>query len=265
MNADEAKFLLSALREGECTAAESTPLPNDIAAACELLQHDPELNNWFEENCAFDKAVAEKCAQQATPADLEASILAGVRVSAAVPWWRRRAILSYAAAAAIAVFAIASWWQSNHPATTPNDHLEFRQAMISEIEGLTQFDFVSTDPHKINDWITAEGSPTPEIFDTPATIGGARVAGCKLLNWNGHRATLICFLGENSAGDPISFHMVAIDRKALGDLPVEEAARVVGHKSSGWTSALEIADNESQVVFIATKTGADISDIRSLL
>ena len=276
MNTDEAKFLLSALRKGDCTAAESGTLPDDIATACELLEQDSELNRWFQKNCAFDAAVAEKCAQHSAPTDLESSILAGIRVSGAVPWWRRRALVTFAAAAAIAVFAVTSWWQSDPSspdgpklagtdAPIAGDHLEFRQAMISEIESVTQLDFDSDEPHKIDEWIISEGSPAPKVFDTPDTIGGAPVAGCKLLNWNGHRATLICFIGENDAGDPISFHLVAIDRKALGDLPVEEAARVVAHQNSDWTTALEVASDESQVVFIATRTEADISDIRELL
>lgn len=274
MNADEAKFLLSALREDDCTSAD--PLPGDIAAAYELMQGDPELNRWFKANCAFDQAVAEQCAQQSTPSDLETSILAGIRVSTAVPWWRHRATLAFAAAAVIAVFAVASWWQSHQSpatdaglakesATNPGDHLEFRQAMISEIESLIQFDFASHDPQKIDQWIAAAGSPTPAVVDTPAKIGGASVAGCKLLNWNGHRATLICFLGENAAGEPIAFHLVAIDRKAFGDLPVAGPASIVAHEDSDWTSSIEIANDQSQVLFIGTKTGADISDIRQLL
>jgi hypothetical protein len=109
------------------------------------------------------------------------------------------------------------------------------------------------------------GRFTPQVVDTPSTIGSAPVAGCKLLNWNGHRATLICFLGKNDTGDPISFHLVAIDRRALGDLPEAEATRVIAHVGSDWTSALEVDGDDSHVVFIATKTDADSSDIRQLL
>ena len=275
MNADEAKILLSALREDECTDDPSSH-PGDIAAACELMQRDPALKQWFGENCAFDDAVAEKCCQVQTPTDLETSILAGIRLSSVTPWWRRRAILTFAAAAVVALIAVANWWPSQSSSTTgpeiagtsetgPGGHLEFRQAMISEIESVTQFDFVSHDPRKIDDWISVNGSPTPEIIDTPTAIDGVPVAGCKLLNWNGYRATLICFLGENDAGDPISFHLVAIDRRALGDLSKDDSSNVVAHENSEWRTVLEVADDQSQVLFIGTKTDADLSNIRRLL
>jgi hypothetical protein len=57
--------------------------------------------------------------------------------------------------------------------------LDFREAVISEIESLTRFDFVSHDPHQIDECIAAEGSPPKLSTLRPRSVAPrSLVASC---------------------------------------------------------------------------------------
>ena len=50
------------------------------------------------------------------------------------------------------------------------------------------------------------------MLEVPAALAGQRTYGCKVWNWHGQRATLVCFVARGT-GDVI--HIVSVDRQAL--------------------------------------------------
>ena len=78
MNSQEARFTLQSYRPG--TEDEQDPV---FQEALQLVDTDSELAAWFEDQSAFDAAMREKLGGVEPPADLPASILAGMRATAA--------------------------------------------------------------------------------------------------------------------------------------------------------------------------------------
>ena len=78
MDRDEAKHILSLCRPGN----DEDRNDSVIAEALALLETDAELNAWFENEQAADARIADAFQTIEPPADLKASILAGMRAHA---------------------------------------------------------------------------------------------------------------------------------------------------------------------------------------
>ncbi|MGV3756039.1 MAG: hypothetical protein ACO1QS_11705 [Verrucomicrobiota bacterium] len=183
MKTEEVKFFLNAARPNGADQADPT-----IAEAMELAQRDAALQKWFEEQRAFDKAVASKLRQTPVPKDLRSSILAGVRINRPAVWWQQSRWLAVAAALVLAAIVGAVQFKT----------LERQSRTASLAEDLIRqgadgrhVEVMLSDLTAIKDWLKSQQAPAE--FSFPQGLAKASAQGCRVLQWQGRKVTLVCF------------------------------------------------------------------------
>lgn len=243
MNRTEAQFILGACPPG--------PLPTDdpqVAEALALAEQDPELSRWLRETRAFDAAVAVQLRQVAPPADLRAALLAGRRLTPVVvrPRWRQPQWLALAALVVLCL-GLTGLWLGRGDATAAG----FRTAAAQFLSDTWQheFDLPEQSFPKIREWLAQQ--PGGLVIQAPAALAAQRTYGCKVWNWRGHRATLVCFVARGT-GDVI--HIVSVDRKELpAEVPVPDLAAPQFARTGDWNTALWSQEGR---VYVALTAGA---------
>lgn len=214
MNQTQAQFILGACPPG--------PLPKDdpqVAEALALAETDPELAGWLAETRAFDAAIANQLRAVTAPARVRDAILAGRRLgsmSRPRAFWRKPGWLALAALLALLLGVSAVWLENQRV-----DAAAFRRdvAKFMSVEWLHDFDFPESSFPRIHEW--AAQQPGKIQLEVPVQLAGASTYGCKIFNWRGNKATLVCFLAK-AEGEVI--HVVSVERSALP--PAERAVPV---------------------------------------
>lgn len=229
MNRDEARFLLSAVRTDRVDR--NDPRVNE---ALRLVEEDPELRSWFEASGRFDQVVAARLAEVTPPPDLRDSILAGLQVSRR-PWWPQRSLVLLAAAAVLgfAVFLTSQIGPGSgaaphaHSGSRGGSFAEFEGDMLDALASLDALDHHSADSGEILAFLRERGVeevPTLSGGDLLRGEGAGTFVGCKVLEWRGFRASLIC-LRRSGEGMP-DLHLVTVPAEAVIDLGRDE---IVAH------------------------------------
>ncbi len=220
MERDEAKHILELCRPG-IDDDRHDPL---IAEAWAVMESDPELQARFAEQQAVDARISESYAAIAPPAELKASILAGMRAHAMQPadrtsfrehqhdrslpttsqaWWRKPSIGIAALFAVLFVIVILPENKTTEYATVDQQTLEagipdMIQFLAREINGLGQrggFDKTSNDMEALKSYLAGIGTPSPSTL--PGTLQHDRPMGCFTIDYNGTKIGMICFQGEH--------------------------------------------------------------------
>jgi len=263
-------------------------LDPEVAEALRLLASDPELRAWYERSRAFDTLVASRLREIRPPADLEASLLAGLRLSAPRRLWgfRPRSLLlagvGLAAAAAVAAAALVLVPQivgpggggetqvaqaesaAADPGRAPAFPLsspsleEFRSEILATLAGLRDLEYMSSTPAEVDAWLRERSAPLEGGI--PERAGDHLLVGCSLLEWRGHRISLVCFRLPGEEGPP-GLHLVVIDAAALGPFAPEDRAAPVEAVSGDWSTAIWSRDG---TVRLAIAKG-ERSDLRRLV
>jgi hypothetical protein len=228
MNSRQAKEILLLYRPG-CAADEADP---DLQEALDLVRHDADLQHWFDQHCAFQSVVRQKLREIEVPADLKQRILAKVPAPDKIVWWKRRAFVgpALAAAAAIAVLlGFLSIWLGKPP---HSDFASYRDKMVSKVLREYSMDLVTTNAAAIREFIArneglSDFTLTAGLEDTPRK-------GCGLLSWRGRPVTMVCF--ESGAAELFLF---VTSREDLRGAPSErdvEFAQVKRLMTMSWTN-----------------------------
>jgi len=234
MNLDEAKNILQLCRPDH---------PEDlkdpvIAEALALCETHPELREWFEAQQAFDRQIAQSLSEIKPPADLQASILAGMRMHEAnstdsadsIPetsgslsqaWWRNPWIGVAALFVIMLSFGVLPRHSSDAPlATLPAsdpdaDAPEVLRYLAREIDNIKMFSFDERDedPKVLQTYLTSNGAPSPEVI--PAKFEHTKSIGCVMLDYEGTKLSIICFKGDTV------YHLTTADK---ADFPMELGA-----------------------------------------
>ena len=259
MNSDEAKFILQAYRPGGQDMSDP-----QIAAALEQAQRDPKLAKWFAEQRAFDAAMVQKLNTVPVPADLKATILAGRKVVRPTPWWSRRLHPIAVAASLALAFATIGLLAGHEPAEPPadfkhftgdlTDHLSKGYGILSKdakppVESAGYFNdqayrmnFRSPNLEDIQSWLGMNGGHTG--FREMRGLKQSDHLGCNVLNWRGHRVTLIAFhTGHSLPHDKV--HVAIIDSASLPDAPAPRIPSVV--ELGNWSIA---ALNDGKLTYL---------------
>lgn len=198
MNSTEAKFILSAYRPDGHDATDPC-----FAAALALTRHDPSLDAWLQDQMSFDRAFTSALHSVAPPPELRSSILAGGGMSRRPrPFFFPRWLL---AAAAVILLALGSWWMLR-PAAADGRH-----AALAFVAAATpaNFDRAAPDVAEWQAWLRTRGSSE---MDLPVGLqAGMPAAGCKVVQWNGHPISIVCF----RRSDGRMFHFAVSDRAAM--------------------------------------------------
>ncbi len=226
MNRTQAQFILGACPPG--------PLPThdpQVAEALGLAETDGVLASWLAETRSFDAVVAQKLRSIEPPADLKDAILAGRRRLAPVHAMpgppqkqkRGRPFLWALAAMGVGMLGVAVFREADDGEAdgqvaeasaaqdVPGDLRKAAAKFLSE-QWKHDFDYPESSFPKIQQW--AAEQPDHARIEVPADLATSQTYGCKVFEWQGHRAMLVCFIAKD---DGQVIHIVSVDRSALPD------------------------------------------------
>lgn len=228
MNNQEAKLILHAYRPNGRDAAD--PM---FAEALEQARRDPELQQWFANETALNTRIQERLITAVPmPSELKSNLLALRKTVRPASWWHRP--MNLAAAAAILFLAGIAF------ILLPNKQgqvVSFREAMAEhslQTEGHVVFE-----SHQIADirrWLQDRGFAAD--FNLPAMLQGGTPQGCRVVDWNGHKATMVCFMLEGQHMD-----LFVMDRSDLPGFPRSGApqfAKAEGLMTVMWTRGQDV-------------------------
>jgi uncharacterized membrane protein YbaN (DUF454 family) len=186
MNIQEAKFILQAYRPNGEDASDP-----QFAEALRLARVDPELGKWFAEQQVFDAAASRALKDVKIPSHLKESILAGRRVIEPEFWWKWPTVWAMAAAIVL-LLGLAAFLLANKKSA---QFAVFRKEMTLAADTTDMskhLGLMASDLGQIQTWL---GSKGVEInYSLPPGLRGMPGMGCQVLNWNGNKISMICFV-----------------------------------------------------------------------
>ena len=248
MNTEEAKIILASVHHDTDRGSD-----NDVDQAFALLDSDPELQAWFEQEQAFDAAVSTKLAQIDPPADLKANLVALLENNAPaaaedkITWLRPPLMAAAAAVLLISFFAIQLL---TGPAAASFD--DFRTEMVEIARGELKLDHEDKELENLYDYLNKMEATCPTSL--PVCVECTETVGCKVIGWNDEEdsVTLICI--RNNASQVV--HCFVIPRSEFKKLPEEKIIRsnqmIDGLETTAWS------DDELVYLLIGSKEGVKV-------
>jgi hypothetical protein len=221
MNQQEAQLILQSYRAGGQDANDP-----QFREALEVAKTDPELAEWFNEELALHRTIGRKIKSVPVPPDLKAKILAQQKIVAPTGVWCRRKWFALAACFLLLIGSMALWVNRPTEASLAAYQRDMTEFLSVKLDGL---DFHSAEVNEIQKWLAQRG--THEDFVLPETLAALETMGCRVLDWRGNKVALICFKTPESE----EYHLLVVDRKALGNIPVTSAPTFA--TSGAWTTA----------------------------
>lgn len=199
--------------------------------ALSMLDKEPDLAAWFDNQLAFDRQVHEALEEVPDIAGLKSRILADYRQA------RKGKVIRYirwaSAIAAVLLLGVAGFlgYVSNYNSKM-HEYATLREGMSHFIAGsYFTLDFIDTDLEHIGEWLEAEDAPLFEGI--PAALAAKEPIGCKKMNWNGQVVSLVCFHRE--AGTIV--HMFVAERDGFSEEAIANLDEVLishGLETGGW-------------------------------
>lgn len=226
MNTPEARLVLQAYRLGGQDAAAP-----QFKAALEQLQRDPDLARWFKQEQAIDSKVQAKLRTALRPpAYLKARLLAQRKTARPAPLWRQPVWL--AAAAAIVLLGVLATVWLKPPSDLPL-FASFRQTMLqSASQTAGHVSYETKDLAQILQWVKDHGAAG--ALELPGALRGQGAQGCRIVDWNGHKVTMICFLLNGKD----HLDLFVLDSALFRDLALSQTPRFAqanGLMTATWT------------------------------
>ena len=225
MNNEEAKLILQAHRPGGQDANDPR-----FREALEQAQRDPELARWFANEQALDSRISTKVqAAIKPPAHLKSQLLAQRKIVRPVAWWKMPAWQLAAAACLALLVTLGVLWLKP---TRSTGFVQYRNEM-ADFAGhkLDRLDLMSRDVPEVRRWLAQKESHGDLVL--PAGLDGRPSLGCRLLDWKGHKVSLVCFELENKQ----VAHLLVVDSAAFKDAPTESPVfnQVGGVATASWS------------------------------
>ncbi|HEY2713548.1 MAG TPA: hypothetical protein VGI60_13620 [Chthoniobacterales bacterium] len=205
MTEREARAILQVCRPGEIDRGDL-----QIAEALQLVEQNPELARWLDEEQAFDRAMTAQLANLPAPLGLKTRILAQNNPApAASPWSRWIIALAGAAALLFLLAQIADTWR-RRPSTAELVP-QYASEMVSFIKVKPSLEMMSGNLGEINGWLQGQNAAPKQV---PPRLAALEPVGCRILSFRGHKVTLICFRRD----DGRLAHLFVVDRAAFPGL-----------------------------------------------
>jgi hypothetical protein len=219
---DEAKQVLLLYRP-ETSDAEDP----EVIQAMEVARGDRDLARWFENHCAFQRAMRAGFARIEAPAHLKLALLAGPKIVPLRPWWRRPAWFAAAAAVAL-VFGLLSLRPAHR---VPDRFADFRAMMVSKAIREYRMDFVTPDMGQLRKQFARRGAPAD--YEVIPGLENLSLTGGGLLAWRDHPVSMVCFEKRNKQ----MLFLFVMRRDALKDPPPSEPqlAKVSIKMTASWS------------------------------
>jgi len=208
MKTDEVKRLLQVYRPGGQDAADP-----EFAEALEAARKNPDLARWFAEEQAFDAVLSRSLKEPPVPADLKESILADRKVVRLSPWWNARPRIAAVAAALAMLLGLAGFWVKHQSTSFAGFRNEIIQLAWNSDQHL---EFRSSDLRAVRDWL--DRNQAAGDFELPNGLRNLPAVGARILDWQGHKVGLVCFLDG-----PMHMHLFVMDRTRFADTPLRDS------------------------------------------
>jgi hypothetical protein len=210
MNREEAQFILHAYRAN----GEDADDPQ-FEEALVLVRNDPELARWFAREQALDAAIAGRIRSVQPSPDLRTQLLLARKVIHPRFWWRKPAWIAAAAIVALLISA-ASLLLLRRSGET--ELASFRGTMIEAyLDMSNHIEVMGLDADELKQWLTEHGGDSR--FALPPRLADKGIIGCKVLEWHGHRVTLLCFKFGGKHVDVFVINESDLPRVSLGAPP----------------------------------------------
>ena len=210
MDREQAKEILLRYRPG-C----DDPADPQIAEALQLLDRDPELAGWFEEQQRTDEAIRAALRQMPVPADLQQRILAEQKI-VRPDFARRRLVLLAAAAAVIMVGAISL---GAFRAGLIGGVATYRADMVRHVEKGYLMSVQASNFDQLRQILIEKKWPSD--FIVPDRLRHVTVIGGSALEWKGHKVALACLQDHRHF-----LWLFVVENAAFGNAPDSETPRV---------------------------------------
>lgn len=268
MEREEAKVILELCRPGSIDD-QRDPV---IAEALNLLETDAGLKAWFDEQQTLDARIGEALNNIQPPANLKASILAGMRAhsirsesdkAAIIPgshnkmddsttsqaWWRNPWI-GVAAVFAL-LFAIAAIPRDNSSGQFASSEGQTLQAgvpamiqfLASEIDTIKNdkrsFAMRSDRPESLQAYLASAGAPSPSKLPSP--VRSKPSMGCFTLDYHGIKLGMICFKEEQVT------HLITAPKTACTSHITEEPTT---YEMNGQAFKVWIEDDQVYIISV---------------
>jgi hypothetical protein len=245
MNREEAQFILHAYR----ASGEDAHDPQ-FTDALALVRNDPELAHWFAREQALDAAIAGRIRSVLPPSELTNQLLLARKVIRPRTWWRKPAWIAAAASVALLISAASLWWLRKGAET---EFASFRGTMIeASLDMAKHIDVMGLDADELKRWLI-EHHGHPE-FILPPGLADKGIMGCKVLEWHGHRVSLLCLKFGGKHVDMFVINASDLPRVSLGTTPRFASER--GLTTATWR-------REGKIYFLAGNIPE--SDLKQLL
>jgi hypothetical protein len=196
------------------------PSPGDaeLAAARELVRHDPELADWWEQQRAFDGAMRQALAGIPVPAGLAERIVRDHSRRLRVHWWHRPII--WAAAASVAL--LAGVWHVRH--SREDEFAAFSIRMARAALRDYRMEIQTNDLAAIRGYLASRSAPAD--YQLRARLDQLPGLGCGIVRWRNQPVSMICL----DRGQKQILWLFVADPKTVPGAPTgaEPAYRQVG-------------------------------------
>jgi hypothetical protein len=221
MKSEEAKSILKVYRAGGQDAGD--PL---FAAALEQVKNDPELAKWLAEQRSFDAGFISAVQSMPVPRDLKTSLLATRRITP-LPLWRPW-LARLAAAAVVALTAMGLFSLKRSSA----GFNEYRTEIVeASWDNSPHLEHNSTTLKDAQQWFHQQQAHGD--FTLPTGLGEFQAYGCRVLEWQGEKVSLVCLLDGMR-----HLHLFVIDSQAVRNIPspsVPDFENCAGWKTISWS------------------------------
>ncbi len=210
MTEEEARLILQSRRPGD--ADQNDP---HFAGALQEVERSPALAEWWEEEQAFDRAMAAHLATLPAPFGLKTRILAQPYSRPGARSWSLATALAAVAALLFLVAQVVSLFRAPTAESAPV--ASYVREMVSFVRLDPSLEMASHDLGAIKGWLAQTGLPA----EVPPRLAALDPVGCRVLSFRGHDVALICFQRREGR----LAHLFVVDRAALpkmqpGDKPI---------------------------------------------
>lgn len=238
MNEAEARVVLQAYQPEVDDKSDA-----QIAEALRLAAANPELAIWWEEEQAFDRAIAAQLESIPAPFGLKTRILAQAEEETPKRrnGWRWAFGGAVAVAALLVLAQVTDFWHKPQTVSVPH---QYAREMASFIQLAPPLEMESNNLAQIKSWLAQKDEKPVQI---PARLAALEPLGCRVLSFRGHDVTLICFHAD---GKRLA-HLFVVDRAAMPKL--QPGDKPIFSNQHGWMTATWA---EQDYVYMITMQGS---------
>ncbi|HEY5909552.1 MAG TPA: hypothetical protein VJA21_02995 [Verrucomicrobiae bacterium] len=207
MTAAEARQILLLYRPGTADAEDP-----EVVQAMAVAREDRELARWFENHCAFQKAMRAGFRQIQVPAHLKLSVLANARAIPS-PAPSRTPVWLAAIAGILLLFGLAGLWLRPRAA---NNYQNFAGRMLTTALRPYQMDIQTNDMRQVRSYLASQGAPSD--YELTRGLEKLPLTGAGALRWRSNPVSMVCF----NRGDNEMLFLFVLKRTALKDPPPEQ-------------------------------------------